>query len=303
LAELAARQNAALYIAHTHAALPSAAQAASRTGAKLAFDAEDLLAESSAEPVQVMRAIEQFYVPHCALITTMSRVAADRLRQLLKLPATPLVLHNAPWLKEREGLVPPERRPGSEMLSIYWFGQTVGPHSCADQLLRALPLLVRPAKLVLRGRPNAGYIAELRRLALDLGVSDQLEVCPRALPGEMVRLAGEHDVSVGSQPSAEPFHQMAIGNKVFTGLMAGTLVALTDTVAHRSLAQELGESAVLFPNKDGRELAQRLNQITASEDKLLAAKRTAWRLAEERFNWERESEKLVEGVEELIGKP
>ena len=301
LAELATRQDAALYIAHTHAALPSAAEAAARTGAKLAFDAEDLLAESSAESIPMIRAIEQFYVPSCSLVITMSRSAADRLRQTLKLRETPVVLHNTPSLKEREGLLPPEHRRKSKILSLYWFGQTIGPHSCADQLVRALPLLARPAKLVLRGNPNADYIDQLRRLASQLGVSDQLEVYPRALPGEMVRLAGEYDVSVGSQPSAELFHQMAIGNKVFTGLMAGTLVALTDTTAHRMLAQELGESAVLFPNSDERGLAQRLNRIIASDAKLLSGKCAAWRLAEERFNWERESRQFVRRVEEIIG--
>lgn len=303
LAALAAAQNAALYIAHTHAALPPAAQAASQTGASLMFDAEDLLAESSAEPVRMMRAIEEHYVPRCSIVTTMSQAAAAHFVQSLRLPEPPLVLHNTPSLKEREGLAQPPDRAPSTFLSIYWFGQTIGSHSCADQLLRALPLLVRPAKLVLRGRATDHYVSKLRRLAADLGISDRLEIFPRAAPADMVRLAGEHDITVGSQPSDEPFHQMAVGNKVFTGLMAGTLVALTDTTAHRMLAPELGQSAVLFPNKDERALAEQLNKVIVSEERLLGAKQAAWRLAETRFNWERESLGLSERISDLIGKP
>jgi glycosyltransferase involved in cell wall biosynthesis len=298
----AARQRAALYFAHTHAALPAAARAALRGRAPVVFDAEDLLAEAPGEPRRLMRAIERAYAPRCALVTTMSQAAAERLRDSLSLPETPTVLHNTPSLREREGLAPPDVRPRPDMLSIYWFGQTVGPHSCAEQVVRALRLLKRPARLVLRGTPSPRYTAELRALAVGAGLGDRVEVRGRALPEEMVRLAGEHDVVLGSQPTAEAFHQMAIGNKVFTGLMAGTLLALTDTPAHRLLKQALGDSAVLFPNGDAEGLAGALNQVIASDDRLLAAKCAAWRLAEERFSWEHESTKLIERVERLIGR-
>jgi glycosyltransferase involved in cell wall biosynthesis len=301
LARLAAQQRAALYIAHTHAALPSAAEAAARVGAKLGFDAEDLLAESSAEPARMMRAIEKRYIPHCAYVSTMSHAAAMRLRETCGLRTEPMVLHNTPSLKERGGLRPPNARPISDKLSIYWFGQTIGRHSCAEQVLRALPLLSKPAKVVLRGNPDVAYIAELRALAASLGLKESLEVHPRAAPTEMVRLAGEHDVLLGSQPSAEPFHQMAVGNKVFTGLMAGLALALTDTVAHRALFKEMPGCGFSFTNADHRVLAARLNELASAPQKLAAAKSAAWCLGEKRFNWELESRQLLQKISELLG--
>jgi glycosyltransferase involved in cell wall biosynthesis len=303
MAELAARQRAVLYLAHTHSALPAAAEAARRVGAKLAFDVEDLLAESPSEPVRLMRAIERSFIPRCAFICTMSRSAAHRLQELLGLQETPMVLHNTPSLREREGLLPPDQRPISDVVSIYWFGQTIGPHSCAEQVLRSIPFLIKPAKLVLRGNPIPSYIARLESLAVDLGLRNCLEVNPRASPTEMVRLAGKHDVLIGSQATGEPFHQMAIGNKVFTGLMAGALLALTDTVAHRALAIHLGQSALLFPNNDSIGLARQLNATVGMRERLLSAKSLAWQLAESRFNWENESQALLRRVHALIGPP
>jgi glycosyltransferase involved in cell wall biosynthesis len=300
LASLASRQQAALYIAHTHLVLPSAADAARRSGAKLAFDAEDLLAECSHEVVQMMREIEERFIPECSFVSTMSQAAAERLRETLQLPFLPLVLHNTPSLKERRGLSPPDERPVSDKLSIYWFGQTIGRHSCAEQVLRALPLLSKPARLVLRGSPDVAYITELKALAASLGLEGSLEILPRAASTDMVRLAAEHDVLLGSQPSAEPFHQMAVGNKVFTGLMAGLVLALTETIAHRKLFKEMPGCGFLFPNRDHVALAERLNELTSAPEKFAAAKSASWRLGEKRFNWEIESKHVVRRVSELV---
>ncbi|MGH7194368.1 MAG: glycosyltransferase [Candidatus Saccharimonadales bacterium] len=302
MARIARKVRAALYIAQQHATLPAAYDAAARTGALVAFDAEDLLAEYSSEPVAIMRSIEQRYVPKCAFVSTMSGAAASRLQETLNLPVAPLVLHNTPSLAERRGIGPPLATTPARRLQLYWFGQTIGPHSCAEQVLRAMSLMSRPAKLVLRGSPRVAYIAHLESLATRLGLTDHLDVHERASPNDMVRLAAQHDVLLGTQPSLEPFHQMAIGNKVFTGLMAGLVVALTDTVAHRLLVREVAGASFLFANDDHRALANRLNELDESRDKLMAMKTAAWRTANERFNWEKESEQLLSTVARLVGK-
>lgn len=303
MAALAADERAALYIAHAHAALPAAAEAARRTGAMLAFDAEDLLAESSDEPVRVIRAIERRLVPTCNYLSTMSRAAALRLQETLGLPEAPLVLHNTPSLADRKGVLPPMPRAPDEPLRIYWFGQTLGRHSCADQVLRAFPMLHKPARLILRGEADPIYLAKIEALANQLGVRDQLEIHPRAGPKAMVRLAAPYDLLLGSQPSSEPFHQMAVGNKVFTGLMAGLALALTDTTAHRLLLKELPGCGFLFPNDDARTLATLLNDWMADSPRLLAARMMAWTFASERFNWEFESRALLARIANLVGAP
>ena len=299
LARLAAGLRADVYFAHTHAALPVAAAAARDAEARLVFDAEDMLAESSAEPVALMDFIERRHAPRCDLVLTMSVVAAERLQSRLALAKTPMVLHNTPFLAERTGLVPPDGRLKNERVSFYWFGQRVGAHSCADQILRAMAKLSRPSRLVLRGTPEADFVGGLEKLAGELGLRDALEIHPRAAASDMVRLAGEHDVCFGTQPSDEPFHQLAVGNKVFTGLLAGCAVGLTDTVAHRRLMRDMDGAAFLFPNNDPTALAQRLEEILSVPEKLQAMKRRAWELGGAKFNWEIESAQLADWVRNL----
>lgn len=289
LARMAAAGRADLYVAHQHHALPAAAWAAERAGSRFAFDAQDLLADSSAEPRHLIRSLERRYLSRCAYITTMSDAAAQRLQETNGLPAPALVLHNTPRLVERAGIAPPHARASSRWTSIYWFGQTIGPHSRAEQVLRALPLVESSVRLVLRGAAAAPYVDELRRLAARLGVQERLSILPLESPDRMVALSAEHDVMLGSQPGSELFHQMAIGNKVFTGMMAGLALALTDTIAHRDLVANAPGCGFLFPDEDHQRLAKILTDLLREPGALRRMQESSWAWAEREFNWEHES--------------
>ena len=162
------------------------------------------------------------------------------------------MLHNTPRLAEREGVPNPGSKAQSEQVSIYWFGQTIGPHCCADLVLKAMPQLCEPVQLVLRGTAQQSYVSELLATARLLGLSEQLHILPAEEPNEMVRLAAQHDILLGTQPGNELFNQMAIGNKVFTGMSAGLALALSDTIAHRQLMTEAAGCGFLF--RDGDEV-------------------------------------------------
>jgi len=300
IARLAAGEKADLYVAHQHHALPAAAGAASRAGSRFGFDAEDLLADSTAEPRNLIRSIEQRYLPGCAYVSTMSEPAARRLHATNRLNAPIAVLHNTPSIKERGALDPPDRRRQSGTPSIYWFGQTLGPHSCAEQLLRALPLLERPVRVVLRGAAHGGYVQHLERIAAELDVSGQLKILPIAPPGRMVELASEHDILLGSQPGEEMFHQLAVGNKVFTGMMAGLALALTDTIAHRHLLGQAPGCGFPFPDRDEKRLAEELNSLLAQPARLAAMKQRSWECAQREFNWEVQARRYLSLVEGAI---
>lgn len=300
VAKLAAGQHADLYVAYQQHSLPATAWAARKNNSIFALDAQDLLADCSTEPTKMAVSLERRYLQECAYISTMSASAAARLQETNKLAGTPIVLHNTPMLSERKGIMNPAERPQSEMVSIYWFGQTVGPQSCAEQVLKAIPQLQRPVKLVLRGNPIESYVNELRTTAQTLGVSAQLEILPREEPTEMVRLAGNHDVLLGTQPGRELFNQMAIGNKVFTGMMAGLALALSDTIAHRQLLAESPGCGFLFPDGDIKSLVAQLNELLGDREKLEQMKLTSWKMAEQKFNWEEESKILLHTIDRVL---
>jgi len=300
LAVMAAKEPADVFIAYQHNSLPAAWWAANKHQARVALDAQDLLADCSTEPVKLARQIERRYLKHCHYISTMSTAAANRLQETNGLARTPIVLQNTSRIAEREGLASPSDRQPSREVSLYWFGQTIGVHSRADQVLNAMPLLKTPTRLTLRGKSDEAFISDLRNRASALGLSNQLQILPRAEPGQMVRLAAEHDILLGTQPGSDLFNQMALGNKVFTGMMAGLALALSDTIAHRELLAEAPGCGVLFPDGDVEGLASQLNHLLCDRRRIETMKLQAWSLAETRFNWEEESRTLLRTIDQLL---
>jgi glycosyltransferase involved in cell wall biosynthesis len=301
LAAAATKTRATLYLAQQQAALAAAARAAQICGGTYAADIEDLLAEYAINPVASIRRVERLFFGPAAFLCTMSDAAADYIRDTHRLAWRPIVLHNCPSLAERSTLAPPELRPLGETVSLYWFGQMVGPHSSAESVVRALPLLRRPGRLVLRGidRRHA-YLDRLREIAAGLGLGQAIVVQGAAPPAEMVALAGEHAFCLGTQPSRQLFHQMAIGNKVFVGMMAGAVGALTDTIAHRRLLAEHPGWAFLFGENSPEQLAAEINRLLDDSGRLAATRRRAWDLAGSVFNWEHQSTALVDAVDRTL---
>jgi len=160
----------------------------------------------------------------------------------------------------------------------------------------------RPMRFVLRGEANPGYVTALRSLAGSLDLGSRLEILPLASADEMVRLAGEHDILLGSQPGEELFHQLAIGNKVFTGMMAGLALALSDTIAHRDLLATAPASGFLFSGTDDRAFARQLDATLSDAAHLDAMKLASWTAAERHYNWDMESRRFVSMVTDLTSR-
>lgn len=302
LAVLAQAERADLYLAHSHNALPAAHRAARNTGARLGFDAEDLLVDSPEEPVALMDAIERRCLPACSQVSTMSEAAAERLQETRQLLRLPVVLHNVPSLRERQGLRPPEERPMPKLPALYWVGKTIGPHSLADQVVAAMPRVRTPFRLVLRGSQRADYAERLAVLAALGNVADRIEFLPPAPPTELVATAGECELCLGSQPGMDLFHQMAIGNKVFLGMMAGAALILSDTIAHRALLRDAPGAGLIFRDGNLAELAGALDAALAPA-RLAELRHRSWELGETRFNWDLESRRLVDAVARTLAAP
>jgi glycosyltransferase involved in cell wall biosynthesis len=302
--ELAAAATATrpeLLLAQQQMTVIPAARSAAAVGARFAVDIEDLIADCADEPVDLVQQIERRFFSGAAFLATMSEAAADRIAEIHSPARRPIVLHNCMSLAERVGLSPPEVRSATDPIRLYWFGQTIGAHACAEAILQALPHLGRSARLTMRGaNPLPHYVAKLYELAASLGLRDALHIEPGAPPADMVRLAGKHDICFGTQPGRQLFHQLAIGNKVFTGMMAGCATALTDTLAHRKLVAARGGWAFMIGDNDPVLLASELNRLILDPARLAAQRRCAWDLAAATFNWESESLGLISAVSSAL---
>jgi hypothetical protein len=111
----------------------------------------------------------------------------------------------------------------------------------------------------------------------------------------MVRLAASYDLGLSLETESTQSRKLCLTNKIFTYLLAGIPVMLSDTPAQREFAPQLESAASLVALADPQSMALSLDRL-ASPGALAAAKATAWRLGHERFNWDFEKRAFLAAV-------
>lgn len=306
LTEVASRQSADVYIAHNLAALSAAANAATKHKAKLGFDAEDFHCgevDTCANPLElkIRRTIEATLLPECHHLTSASPHISDAYASDFHVKMTP-ILNVFPLAEAAAGPVQPASTQG-ELLTLYWFSQTIGRSRGLEQMISAIAKMRAPVRLLLRGNPATNYLKHIQRFAAMEGGSDlleRIEFLPVAAPSEMVRLAARYDLGLAIEPGCNRNNEIALSNKAFTYLLAGVPVLLSRTIAQSELAKELGLAAVLVDINQPQEVAKTLDDYFLDPDRQRRARAHAWKLGRERYNWDIEKLKFLDSVERCL---
>jgi glycosyltransferase involved in cell wall biosynthesis len=296
----ARRIPADLYIAHYPAALPAAALAARRVGARYAFDAEDYHAgDWPEEPAyegmrRLIRAIESRHLPGCAYVTAASPGIADAYAKSYGIARPAVILNVFP--RAQAPPCPTTRGTARPNPSVYWFSQTIGPDRGLECAVRAIGRARTRPHLYLRGSMSAGFAERLGVIAAEAYAAERLHVLPPEPPPAMARLAAIYDVGLASETGRTPNHRVALSNKQFTYLLAGLPAVMSDIPAHRAFACKAGKAVRLYATEDPTSLATALDTLLGDPAALAGARAEAFRLAQTRFNWDVEKAVLVERV-------
>jgi hypothetical protein len=112
----------------------------------------------------------------------------------------------------------------------------------------------------------------------------------------MEELAAAYDAGLCGETGHSASRHLCLTNKMFSFVLAGIPPLMSDTAAHCRFAVEAGLTDLLFPRDDPNALAGLLDRLLGDTARLAAARAQAWRLGQERYNWERERRHLVEAV-------
>ncbi|WP_428681605.1 hypothetical protein [Reyranella sp.] len=290
-----------LYIAHYVAALPAVAAAARRHGALIGFDAEDFHSgEGTDAPgdefrMRMIQTVEQAILPSCSHMTAAAPLIgkAYATRYGVACPAT--LLNVFPLAMAPSHQRSARAAEGTRTFRAYWFSQTIGLDRGLQAFIKAMSLATTRVTLDIRGSNRWGHGDALMALAASLGLGDRVQLLPMAAPSEMVRLAADYDVGLSLETDVSENRRLCLTNKVFTYLLAGVPVVMSDTPAQKLLAPDLGPAARLCALDDPAGLAVTLDAL-ASASRLAEASQAAWRLGRERYNWDREQNVLLQSV-------
>jgi glycosyltransferase involved in cell wall biosynthesis len=304
LIRVAKSVSADLYIAHYVAALPAAARAAARYGTKFAFDAEDFHlgdfpdnAEFNFERMLV-RTIEQRYLRGCAYLTAASPGIAEAYSSAYGLAMPTVVLNVFPKLQAPKMPTPAGTAvPGP---SLYWFSQTIGPDRGLETVLEALSLSLARPHLYIRGHLAQAFSVELKRLTSKFGVTEQVHFLDLAPPSEMARLASAYDMGFVSETGTTRNRKIALTNKLFSFLLAGVPVAASAIPAHKQFFDS-NDPVFLYEPTDSKGLAMTIDQYLLDRSRLKNMRQLAWRLGQDRYNWDNEKYNLLAVVGTTLG--
>jgi glycosyltransferase involved in cell wall biosynthesis len=195
-------------------------------------------------------------------------------------------------------MAPAARAPGGGQgtLKAYWFSQTIGLDRGLQSFIQAMARTAARVTLDIRGSNRWGHGESLLALASDLGVADRVTLLPMAAPQEMVTLAAAYDIGLSLETDVSENRRLCLTNKIFTYLLAGVPVLLSDTPAQRALAPDLGAAQRLVSLADPAAMAATLDELASSPAARAEASASAWRLGRERYNWEVEKAALLGSV-------
>jgi glycosyltransferase involved in cell wall biosynthesis len=259
-------------------------------------------ADQGSLPHRVVCALEARYLPRCDQVTAASRPIAERLAERYGIE-TPVPIHNVFEWAERARLDGKRLDRRTDALSVYWFSQIVGLDRGLQDLIRAVGAVKGPVEAHIRGDLSRPVERELRLLAAACGARDRLHFHPKVPPAELLSRGAEHDVGAALETPDSENHRLTVSNKLFFHALAGLALVATDLPGQRGVMQAMTGAGTLYGSGDWQALAQALQSLIDSPDRLRAQRQAALEHTRERFCWEQEKSLLLARVDRTLGQP
>lgn len=285
------------YHANDWEALPVAAEAAKKTGARLIFDAHEY-APLEFEDVWFWRilhapAINYFlrqYTPLIDASTTVAPMIATRYQQEFKLK--PIVVLNAP-----DPVPVPERDLDFDHIRLIHHG-VADRKRCLETMIQTVaqcdPRFSLHFMLI---ETDPDYVSSLKKLADQLAPG-RVTFHPAVTPENIVPQIADYDIGFYLLAFRQNYNnQMALPNKFFDFIAAGLAVCIGPSPAMAEIVRRYGLGCVA-PTLDPHDVALVLNRLSAEQ--LVVMRRSA-RAAAKELNANHEMSKLVALYDQLLG--
>jgi glycosyltransferase involved in cell wall biosynthesis len=297
--------NADLYLAHSESAMAVGADLL-RNGRRVGVDmedwfSEDLLPEARRHrPLSLLQNLERELLSLGAYQSCPSHSMSEALARAYRCAPPGVICNSFHWSERKsiDDLI--LDRKNRLIPSIHWFSQTLGPGRGLETLFAALPLVVHQAEIHLRGNVR-GFEQWLWNLVPE-SWRDRIFIHDVVSNQKLLSRIAEHDIGFAGEMTYCRNRDLTITNKILQYFLAGLAVVASDTEGQREVATKAPDSVLLYPSNHAESLAESLNGLLGSTERLRRAKVGALRAANEVFSWECQEEKLLLMVAEALSK-
>lgn len=303
LFKAALHTNADLYIGHNLAALPIAVKAAKKNNAKCGFDAEDFHRHEISDDInskhyQLAKFIEDKYLTQVDYFTAASPLIAAQYQKNYP-NLKPIVINNVFSIDFLEKVS--DKRKCNE-LKLFWFSQTIGKGRGIEDAITAIALLKRKhINVSLLGNIDDEHLIYFKNIAKELGLlNDQLIFIKPISPDEIFELANDYDIGLALEEYIPYNRNICLTNKIFTYLTAGLAIIASETLAQKEFVSTYPKIGKTYPIGDVNALAKLISKFDEDRAFLHQTKLESSALAKEKMNWEIESNKFIELIENAL---
>ena len=296
------KAKADIYIGHNLGALAISINAAKKNHASCGFDAEDFHRQETNNNHQstlykVVKSIEDQYLPQLDYLTAASPLIANAYKNLyLNLQAK--VINN---VFPKSLLKNPQERRSIAGLKLFWFSQTIGKGRGLEDAIKAIGLLQNPSiTLTLLGDVDEQQTKYLVNIATEYHLlNTQLLFIKPVQSDQIFEIANQHDVGLALERDYPLNRDICLTNKIFTYLTSGIAVIASETSAQKAFLQQYPKIGKSYPIGNIEVLASIIDHYANNPIFLSASKNEAYKLAEEKFNWENEMQSFLKSIDHI----
>jgi len=295
----ACKHPADIYIAHNLAALPAAIYAAKKRGVKCGFDAEDFHRNEVTDDPQNMdfklkSFIEDKFLSKLDYFTAASPLIAEMYKCLYP-SLTPVLINNVfPFNNQSTVSLNTQKE-----LKLFWFSQTIGKHRGIEDVIQALNILKnKNIELHLLGEIKKETVDSFDNLISSTEV--KLIYHNPISPDDISTFSSQFDIGLATEVSYPKNRQLCLTNKIFSYMISGLAIIASDTLAQKQLLNSHPTIGKVYSSGSADQLAAYIQELFENRALLNEYKQNSYILAKEKYNWEKESTKVLYVVKDTI---
>lgn len=299
LLSAAIKSKADLFIAHNLGALPVAAHAAARTRALYAFDAEDYHRgeyPAGSAGAHAAQWLEDTYLPGAGYLSASSPLICEAYRRHYP-RKTVITVRNTFPRNKNQGLI--ARPDGVKSLKLFWCSQTVGLNRGLQDAIHAMNgIRDFPVLLTIMGNSSPQTRATLSGLLQN--PRHKIRFIPAGTASAIFEQAEAHPIGLALEPAYSLNNDLALSNKIFLYLTAGSALIASNTTAQAAFMREYPGLGSAYPVGDSAALRALLEHYWHAPEMLSAARNQALSLTHNYLNWETEQCWLLSQIQTIL---
>lgn len=288
-----------LYIGHTYPTLPLVVEAAKIKKSFSGFDAEDYHRFEVNNKLDnlsknIIR-IEDKYIPQLNYFSASSDLISEAYNN--KYNISPLLLYNV-FNKSKI-----YNSNHSDELKLVWFSQTLGFNRGLDLAIKSLSFLIecKISITIISNSSNTDRESFKQLFQAYANINNHfLNFINPIHPDKLIEYLTNFDIGLALEPGFSINNDYALSNKLFTYINAGLTVIATRTKSQSKFIETYPEIGKLVEYGNYEQMANILREYYLNKDILSKHKKNAFEIHVNRFNWEIESQKLVEVIDQLF---